>query len=45
MYIEIGLKKPIRYYLNCWEILKLVKLQRRDEIGSSVKVAKAEKIN
>jgi len=31
--------------LNCWEILKIVKLQHRFEIKSSVTVAKAEKIN
>ena len=30
---------------NCWDALKIVKLQRRDEISSSVNVAKAEKIN
>ncbi|MFI3231527.1 MAG: hypothetical protein R3Y29_08285 [bacterium] len=35
----------IKYYLNCWKPLKLVKLQRRDEKSSSVRVAKAEKIN
>ena len=29
---------------NCWNSLKLIKLQRRDEICSSVIVAKAEKI-
>ncbi len=47
MCIEIGeiLDKPIQYYLNCWKPLKPVKLQRRDEKGSSVSVAKAEKIN
>lgn len=31
--------------LNCWEFLKTIILQRRHEIKSSVKVAKAEKNN
>ena len=31
--------------LNCWEFLKTIILQRRHEIKSNVKVAKAEKNN
>nr|DAO32029.1 MAG TPA: hypothetical protein [Caudoviricetes sp.] len=31
--------------LNCWNFLKLITLQRNDEICISVKVAKAEKSN
>ena len=30
--------------LNCWKILKLFRLQRRDETSSCVNAAKAEKI-
>ena len=30
---------------NCWKSLKLVKLQRKDEISLSVNVTKVEKIN
>ncbi|MFI3231663.1 MAG: hypothetical protein R3Y29_08975 [bacterium] len=33
------------YYLNCWEVLKLIKLQREDEKSLSVRVVKTEKIN
>ena len=32
------------YPSNCWEPLKTNKLQRRDEINSSVNVVKTEKI-
>lgn len=32
------------YHLNCWEVLKLPKLQRGDETNPGVNVAKAEKI-
>ena len=43
-----GLQKsfvvPIKK-LNCWEALKLTKLQRKDEKSLSVNVAKAEKIS
>lgn len=34
----------IKHPLNCWDILTLNKLQRKDEIYLNVKVAKAEKI-
>lgn len=50
MTIKIGIIMP--HYLvisnvnlfNCWETLKLNKLQRKNEIGLSVNVMKIEKI-
>ena len=38
-------KKPIQYYLNCWEVLKLTKLKHKVEINLSVNVMKVEKIS
>nr|DAD59805.1 MAG TPA: hypothetical protein [Bacteriophage sp.] len=31
--------------MNCWDIQKLITLQRKDETSLSVNVAKAEKSN
>jgi hypothetical protein len=33
------------FLFNCWNVLKTIKLQRRDEIGSGVNAMKIEKIN
>lgn len=33
------------FLFNCWNVLKIIKLQRRDEIGSGVNAMKIEKIN
>ena len=44
LYVEIG-KRPIQYYLNCWELVKLTKPQRKHEIKLSVKVTKVERIS
>ena len=35
----------IKYLSNCWDTLKTIKLQRKDEICLSVNVMKIEKIN
>ena len=36
--------KSIQYYSNCWKLLKIAGLQRKDETSLGVNVAKAEKI-
>lgn len=36
--------KSIQYYSNCWKLLKIAELQRKDETSLDVNVAKAEKI-
>lgn len=43
--IGITLNNPIQNPLNCGKPLKLIKLQRKDEISLSVNVTKVEKID
>lgn len=37
-----GIATPVQYCFNCWKLLKLVELQRKDEISLSVNGGESE---